>query len=198
MQREQTQYRLVRLRPEMSGLLRYRAVENHSSAADICTLDAYSISVDHLTLQSAVNSCFLPHNSHEGGGRHDLDVAHRAHCQQIAIAADDQIGAAIDGEFEEFVIGRITAERQALGDGDRLGCGENPADAVEKYRRDLGREARSLQDVEKLLFRSRAFEETALMPPPLLLTGCEYQRSRSGPRPVQRPPATQSGCHEKD
>ena len=106
-------------------------------------------------------SAFLPHNSHEGGGRHDLDVAHRPHCQQIAIAADDQIGAAIDGEFEEFVIGRITAEPQALGDGDRLGCGESGGRRREIPARSRGAKRGQLQDVQKLLLRSRAFEETA-------------------------------------
>ena len=76
--------------------------------------------------------------------------------------SEDQIGVAIDRQFEEFVIGRIPAEREALGDGDQLGRGKKPAYAIEKDWRNLGREARTLQDVEKFLLRGGAFQETAI------------------------------------
>ena len=58
----------------------------------------------------------------------------------------------------EFVIGRIPAKRQTLGNRDHKAATESGARRREIAARS-GREARALKDVIKFLFRGGAFED---------------------------------------
>jgi hypothetical protein len=64
------------------------------------------------------------HPLHERCRRHDRDLAERIEREQIAVAGDDEISMAVDGQFEEFVVVRITACGDPLGDSDQLSPSE--------------------------------------------------------------------------
>ena len=52
--------------------------------------------------------------------RDDRNIPEWIKSEQITVSADDQIRAAVDGELEEFVVGRIAAGGDALGDRYQL------------------------------------------------------------------------------
>jgi hypothetical protein len=55
---------------------------------------------------------------------HDRDLTKRIERKQIAVAGDDQISMAVDSQLGKFVVVRITARGDPLGDGDQLGPSE--------------------------------------------------------------------------
>jgi hypothetical protein len=56
-----------------------------------------------------------------GARRDDRDVAERIQGQEIAVTGHDQVRTAVDGQLEKFVVGRIAARRDPLGNRDQLG-----------------------------------------------------------------------------
>jgi hypothetical protein len=62
---------------------------------------------------------------HEGRGSHDRYIAKRIKREQIAVAAYDQIRMAVHRQLEKFVVGRITARGDELGDRHHLGGGQH-------------------------------------------------------------------------
>ena len=62
---------------------------------------------------------------HEGRRCHDRDVSERVQVEQIAVAGDDHIGLAADGQLQKFVVLRIAAGGDALGDRHQLGRGQH-------------------------------------------------------------------------
>lgn len=54
---------------------------------------------------------------HEVSGRDDWKTAKGVEGEQIAVAGDEHIGMAADGQFEKLVVRGITASADAFGDG---------------------------------------------------------------------------------
>src|SRR4051794_10571625 len=113
------------------------------------------------------------HALHEGGRCYDRDIAKGIERQQIAVAADDQIGAAAHRQLQKFVIMRIAAGRNALSDGDQLGARQHfhqiSAKAGGSYRRYI----RARQYGLDFLLGSVGFQEDAVpVDPP---HGMEWQ-----------------------
>jgi len=61
---------------------------------------------------------------HKRRRRHDRDLTKRIEGKQIAVAGDDQISMVVDGQLGKFVVVRITARGDPLGDGDQLSASE--------------------------------------------------------------------------
>ena len=68
----------------------------------------------------------------------------------------------VHGQLEEFVVLRVAAGRHLFGDGHELGGSEQSAYMVEEERRDLGGDARALQDRQNLRFRGTGLEQAAM------------------------------------
>ena len=68
--------------------------------------------------------------------------AKRVEGEQIAIVADQHIGMAVDRQLQKFVVLRITASGDPLGDFHKLGRRHQLMQPIEKIWRDQWREAR--------------------------------------------------------
>jgi hypothetical protein len=87
-----------------------------------------------LNLYRHFNNSSPHHALNEGGGRDDRDAAEGVQRQQVPIPADDELGMAVDREFEEFVIRRVAAGDDTLADRHRLGGGQHPDYAFAQIR----------------------------------------------------------------
>src|SRR5690349_19422376 len=56
----------------------------------------------------------------ERGGRDNRNAAERVYGKQIGVAAHNQIRSAADSDFQEFIVLRITAGGNPLGNGHQF------------------------------------------------------------------------------
>jgi len=80
----------------------------------------------------------------EGCRVNDRDALEAIEDEQIGVAGYDYIGVAVQGQFEKFIVLRVTASDDALRDAHQFGGGEHGAQVVEKGWRNLAGNARPL------------------------------------------------------
>src|SRR5579884_791371 len=115
---------------------------------------------------AAAGARLSPQTGHELRGGQDRNGAERMQRQEVAIAADDDVGAPVNGELEKLVVGRVAAGGDALDDLHRLGGGEqNRYVFAERDRRDGG-DVRPRQHVEELLLGGGGFQQAAMLQEP--------------------------------
>ena len=68
--------------------------------------------------------------------------------EEIGVAGDDQIGMAVDGQLQKFVVLRITTGSDSVGDRDQLGRRQQFTQPISKARRDQRRKTRAGQSDE--------------------------------------------------
>src|SRR6266566_8437462 len=99
---------------------------------------------------------------HEGGGWYNRDATEGVEHEQIRVTGDDQIGMAVYGQLEKFVVCGITTRGDALSDRHQLGRGQHLDDPVTKRRDRHPRKIGTVQDSEQLLLGCSGFEKAAV------------------------------------